>query len=210
MIKLKFTFVTLCLVFLISHTVYALNYVDPNLDQDMDGLHDQDEIMTYHTDPQFNDSDGDGFYDGTEVEEGTDPLDKFDPGTFESKINDQATNTPWPWYFARVSGVVSYILLYLLMITGIGITSGFIFTFVGPIIIWRVHRTIGISLFLFILLHIVSLFFDSFVNFSLVDLLVPFVSDYQPLGLNLGILGFYLLVIITLTSIVLIVKKYRM
>lgn len=43
-------------------------------DSDVDGLTDQAEINAYHTDPNNNDTDGDGFDDGYEVANNTNPL----------------------------------------------------------------------------------------------------------------------------------------
>ena len=43
-------------------------------DRDGDGLMTYDEIFSYHTDPDFVDTDGDGIPDGAEVAEGLDPL----------------------------------------------------------------------------------------------------------------------------------------
>ena len=44
-------------------------------DSDGDGLYDSDETNVYHTDPTNADTDGDGYDDGQEVYDGTDPLD---------------------------------------------------------------------------------------------------------------------------------------
>ena len=45
---------------------------------DTDGLDDFDEVWTYHTDYQDNDSDDDGWTDKEEVDAGTDPNDETD------------------------------------------------------------------------------------------------------------------------------------
>ena len=51
-------------------------------DTDGDGLSDYDEINLYGTDPTLSDTDGDGTDDGTEVAQGTDPLDPLSyPGS---------------------------------------------------------------------------------------------------------------------------------
>ncbi|CAN0478815.1 unnamed protein product, partial [Phaeothamnion confervicola] len=44
-------------------------------DSDGDGLYDSDETTVYLTDPANADSDGDGYDDGQEVFDGTNPLD---------------------------------------------------------------------------------------------------------------------------------------
>lgn len=119
------------------------------------------------------------------------------------------SNTPWIWYISRSSGITSYLMLFLLIIVGIGISSGYIFKLFGPIIAWRMHRTIGITLVAFIAIHLISLAYDPFMKFSPADLFVPFHSTYNPLYLSLGIIGFYLFILIILTSIFIIISKYK-
>jgi hypothetical protein len=49
--------------------------LDPaNLDTDMDGLTDTDEVQKYHTNPTMSDTDGDGYNDAMEVNNGYSPL----------------------------------------------------------------------------------------------------------------------------------------
>ena len=113
------------------------------------------------------------------------------------------------WYFTRASGIVSYILLFLLTMTGMGITSGFIYNWFGPVFSWRLHRTYGISLVAFMLTHIVMLAYDSTMNFTLADIFVPFYTQFQTLNMSFGIIGFYLFMVTLVTSIVMVVKQYK-
>lgn len=177
-------------------------------DTDLDGLTDQGEIQIFFTDPNNPDSDQDGFLDGTEILVKSNPLDLQSPLKTNAP-NIASKNTPWSWYIARIAGITSYLMLFLLILSGIGITTGYILNLFGPVIAWRIHRTIGISLFFFIITHIIALYLDDFMNFSLTEILVPFVSNFKPLYLSLGIIGFYLFLIILFTSIILIVKKYK-
>ena len=113
------------------------------------------------------------------------------------------------WYLARASGITAYLMLFLLTMTGMGLTSGFIYNLFGPVFSWRLHRTYGITLVAAILIHLITLLYDTTVKFSLADIFIPFYAQFQPLYLSLGIIGFYLIIIVILTSITLIVKKYK-
>ncbi len=67
------------------------NYTEDVLqvrDSSGNGLTDYEEIWDHQTDPLAYDTDGDGFSDGQEVENGTDPLDPTDPG------DEHYSNTP--------------------------------------------------------------------------------------------------------------------
>ena len=61
------------------------NAIDPNSDDDLDGLSNFDE-MRYGTDPKNPDTDGDGFSDGVEVAQGSDPSDPDDLGDSENAV----------------------------------------------------------------------------------------------------------------------------
>ncbi len=57
-------------------------------DSDSDGLSDQAEVKTYKTDPMKSDSDGDGYPDGFEIRNGSDPLDpKPDASLFKVDVS---------------------------------------------------------------------------------------------------------------------------
>ncbi len=176
-------------------------------DSDMDGLTDQGETQIFLTDPNNRDSDRDSFLDGTEVLVSTNPRDAKDPQITAPTV--LTSSTPWPWYFARASGIIGYLLLFLLTLSGVGITTGYLFNLFGPIIGWRIHRTIGITLIVSIVIHLLALYLDKFINFSFADLLIPFHSGYKTIYLSLGIIGLYLFIVITLTSLILIVSKYK-
>jgi plastocyanin len=57
-------------------------------DSDKDGLSDYEEVVTYKTNPNNKDSDGDGFFDKSEIDRGYNPL---GPGKLEIKVEQQPT-----------------------------------------------------------------------------------------------------------------------
>ena len=123
----------------------------------------------------------------------------------------------WPWYVVRASGIIAAITLITLMLSGIGSVTGHTFKFLDPINAWVSHRALGIVFGVSILIHMFGLLFDHFVKFSLLDILVPWLSNYKPvtvlgfqlgsLFLALGVLAFYGAAIIVITSLVWIEKK---
>jgi hypothetical protein len=63
-----------------------------DLDDDNDGLSDDDEIGIYGTNPLLEDTDGDGVNDGLEIEAGTDPLlDTSFPILYTGDANNDGT-----------------------------------------------------------------------------------------------------------------------
>jgi sulfoxide reductase heme-binding subunit YedZ len=51
------------------------------------------------------------------------------------------------------------------------------------------HETISLATLVAIAVHGVSLLFDSFVNFSITDIAIPFVSGYKGIWMAMGIVG---------------------
>lgn len=123
----------------------------------------------------------------------------------------------WPWYVARGSGLVAAAALVLLLLSGIGQITGYTFRFLDPLTAWASHRALGISFGVAVLVHMISLLFDTFVPFNILDLLVPWLSHYKPvtifgihfgsLYVALGVLAFYSVLIIIVTSLVWVEKK---
>ena len=105
------------------------------------------------------------------------------------------------WYIARAAGITAYILMFLVVVLGIGMTTGYIYNYINPVKSWLIHKYLSLALGVSLLTHIFSLLFDNFMNFNLSDILIPFASNYKPLFLSLGIFGFYLLLIIIFSSL---------
>lgn len=175
----------------------------PITDTDLDGLTDEGEEQLYQTDSGEVDTDGDGYYDSVEVLAGTDPLasDSF-PGmevSLQKTVTPQA-ETPWAWYFARTSGLVAFLLLYVSIFLGLTIRIPLLRKIFSPIYSVDLHCLISLYATLFALFHGVVLIFDKMFGFTLADVLIPFVSKFETNLMALGIFGFYLMVILVLTS----------
>jgi DMSO/TMAO reductase YedYZ heme-binding membrane subunit len=123
----------------------------------------------------------------------------------------------WPWYVTRASGLIAAIAFLILMLSGVGFITGHSFAFLEPITAWATHRALGIIFGIATLLHVMALYFDTFVPFKIKELLIPFVSAYKPVtlfGINfgslyvaLGVLALYIVAAIVFTSLFWIEKK---
>ena len=51
----------------------------------------------------------------------------------------------------------------------------------------------------FILLHVIVLLFDRFLPFNIAQTIIPFIDVYRPFWVGLGIIGFYLFLLVTVT-----------
>lgn len=117
-----------------------------------------------------------------------------------SAVLDQIAYS-WPWYIVRASGLTAAVLLILLIISGIGLITGFTFRFFAPIRAWAVHKAIGLSLVFAVISHIFFLLLDQYQKYSLKMILLP--SLNLP-WVALGIIAAYSLAIIIISSLTII------
>jgi DMSO/TMAO reductase YedYZ heme-binding membrane subunit len=71
-----------------------------------------------------------------------------------------------------------------------------------PAWILSLHRFLGGLTVTFVGVHVVAILLDSYTDFSVVNVLVPFTGTWHPLAVAFGIVAMYLLVAIELTSLV--------
>jgi predicted ferric reductase len=63
------------------------------------------------------------------------------------------------------------------------------------------HSWLGGLTIAFTVVHMVTLIADSYVKFDIVDVLVPFASSYRPWPVAAGVAGFWMLVMVQMTSV---------
>jgi len=110
------------------------------------------------------------------------------------------TSSPQIWYAARASGVAAYVVLSLVVSLGLAL-GGKAQTKRWPrFSVEEVHRFGGLLVGSLIGIHVLAIAADSFLPFSLTQLLVPFTSSYRPLWTGLGIASAELLVALAITN----------
>ena len=103
------------------------------------------------------------------------------------------------WYVTRASGLTGYFLLWLSMVWGFAIPTGMIRPFLENVFTYDFHEHLSLLGIGFVIVHVVVLLFDKYLPFSILQILVPFLDTYRPLWVGLGIISFYLLLLVTFT-----------
>ena len=110
------------------------------------------------------------------------------------------TASPAIWYAARASGVAAYVVLSLVVCLGLTLGGKAQNRRWPRFSVEDVHRFGGLLVGSLIGVHILAIAADSFLPFSLTQLLVPFTSTYRPLWTGLGIAAAELLLALAITN----------
>lgn len=105
------------------------------------------------------------------------------------------------WFLARGSGVVAWLFLTASVLSGIFLSTDLFPKHRRPAWLLDLHRWLGGLTVAFMVVHVASLIADSYVQFNLVDVLVPFASEWRPVPVALGVLGMWGLVAVEATSL---------
>ena len=103
------------------------------------------------------------------------------------------------WYVTRAAGIIAYLLLCLSMVWGLGVASKIFDTLLDRPFTFDFHEFISLLALGFTLLHITVLALDHYLPYSLLQILVPFLSPYRPLWVGIGVIGFYISLLVTVT-----------
>jgi hypothetical protein len=110
------------------------------------------------------------------------------------------SSSPAIWYAARASGVAAYVVLSCVVALGLTL-GGKAKSLRWPrFSVEEIHRFGGLLVGSLIGIHVLAIAADSFLPFSLVQLLVPFTSTYRPLWTGLGIAAAEILLALAITN----------
>lgn len=103
------------------------------------------------------------------------------------------------WYVTRAAGVIAYLLLWLATAWGLAVASKIFDPLLHRAFTYDMHQFISLVAIGFTLLHILVLFADQYLPFSVAQILIPFIAPYRPLWVGLGVIAFYLTLLVTVT-----------
>lgn len=104
------------------------------------------------------------------------------------------------WYLSRATAFVSLSLLWLSMALGLGITNKMARLWPGMPATFAIHEYVSLLGLAFALFHALVLLGDRYINFTLLQIFVPFSTvDYRPFWVGVGQIGFYIWLIVALS-----------
>jgi len=105
------------------------------------------------------------------------------------------------WYIARASGIIAWLFITAAVLWGILLSTKLFPEHRRPAWLLDLHRMLGALSVLFLATHVGALIADSYIQFDIVDILVPFASDWKPWQVALGVFAFWGVVIVEATSL---------
>jgi DMSO/TMAO reductase YedYZ heme-binding membrane subunit len=105
------------------------------------------------------------------------------------------------WFAARSSGIVAWSLLAASLLFGLFITTHKRPGGARPVWTRDLHTYLGGLATVFTGVHVASIVLDSYTHFGWTDVLVPFASTWHPLAVGWGVVAFYLLLAVEVTSL---------
>jgi methionine sulfoxide reductase heme-binding subunit len=106
----------------------------------------------------------------------------------------------YAWYAARAGGILAFVLLTASVVIGLLLSGHARLQRWPRFALEDVHGFVGLLAGSFILLHGAALLVDSYLPFSLRNLLVPGTAPYRPLAVAAGVIAAELLAALAITN----------
>lgn len=105
------------------------------------------------------------------------------------------------WYVARSGGIVGWALCAASVLWGLALSTRALGKKPPAPWLLDLHRFMGGLSVVFVGVHLLGVVADNYVDFGWADVLVPMASDWRPGAVAWGIVGFYLLIAVEVTSL---------
>lgn len=104
------------------------------------------------------------------------------------------------WILLRAAGIASYVAFFLSVSWGLVATTGVVTRRISKPSSNHFHAFVSTAGVVFLAIHMALLVLDTFMKFSIRDVLVPMRSTYRPVAITFGVIAMYLAVVILVTS----------
>lgn len=106
------------------------------------------------------------------------------------------------WWVSRATGMVAAILLVASLVWGVLISTRALKPIDRPVWLLAMHRWFSALACVLIVMHMLALVADNYVHFSWGDLFVPGMASWKTTPVALGVVAFWLIVVVQATSLV--------
>jgi predicted ferric reductase len=103
------------------------------------------------------------------------------------------------WYLSRAAGLSAFVVLVFNMALGLALSLRLPERWVEKWRLFDLHQLSGLMVVGLLALHVFALLGDTYTGYTVPELLVPLLSPYRPWPVALGVLGFYLTLVVTFT-----------
>jgi len=104
-----------------------------------------------------------------------------------------------PWHISRSAGVVAYLFLTASTVWGLLLSTRIVKETISPALSLTMHNSLSWLAVAFTGLHGFALLFDDYFSFSVADLTIPFVGPYRPGWVGMGMVAFYIMLLVALS-----------
>jgi ferredoxin-NADP reductase len=106
------------------------------------------------------------------------------------------------WYITRSSATIAWVLLTANVLWGILLSTRIMRKIDNPAWLQDLHKYFGGTAIAMVALHLVTLMLDGWLSFTPAEVLIPFATDFKALPVALGIIAFYLMLVVQGTSLI--------
>ena len=103
------------------------------------------------------------------------------------------------WYLTRAAGLMGYFLIWLSTAWGLVVSSKILDPFMERAFTYDFHEYLSWLGLAFIGIHVIVLMADKYLPYTIWQILIPFLSPYRPFWVGLGVIAFYLSLLVTIT-----------
>jgi predicted ferric reductase len=103
------------------------------------------------------------------------------------------------WYITRSAGIIAYLLLWFSTAWGLAVSNKILDPILHRMFTFDFHQFISLLAIGFLILHISVLTLDHYLTFTWAQVLIPFIAPYRALWVGIGVISFYLIVLVTVT-----------
>ena len=103
------------------------------------------------------------------------------------------------WFVSRSSGVLAYLLLTLSVIWGLVQSGAILRPTIPPALALGLHNFLSWAGLVMSALHALVLLGDNNPTMNLADIVIPFVGPYRPIWVGLGVVGIYLMLLVSVS-----------